>query len=217
MGQYTLHYRILLVTECDPIKYLVNQPALVGKLAKWQILISEFDVQFLSQKSVKRLVITDVLAEDPRPNKDLDPPEDKVMPINECVWTIYFDGAVNLSGSGTRAISISLGGQHYPVAVKLIFPCTNNIVEYEACILRLQAAIEMGVARLKVFGDSGLIILQIVGKWQTRDAKLQPYHAYLEELVEEFEDILFEYLSRTQNHLPMLWLHYRQCYRSRVD
>ena len=75
-----------------------------------------------------------------------------------------------------------------------------SVNKYEACILGLQAAIEMGVARLKVFGDSALIILQTVGKWQTRNAKLQPYHAYLEELVEEFEDISFEYLSRTQNH-----------------
>ena len=35
LRQYILHYQILLVTECDPIKYLLNQPALVGKLAKW--------------------------------------------------------------------------------------------------------------------------------------------------------------------------------------
>ena len=45
---------------------------------------------------------------------------------------MYFDGAVNLSGSGTGAVLISPTGQHYPVAAKLVFPCTNNISEYEA-------------------------------------------------------------------------------------
>ncbi|XP_039167409.1 uncharacterized protein LOC120292918 [Eucalyptus grandis] len=82
---------------------------------------------------------------------------------------------------------------------KPMFPCTNNIAEYEACIVGLQAAIGMEVSKAKVFGDSALIILQTVGEWETRDAKLVPYHDYLEELVEEFQDISFEYLPRIRN------------------
>ncbi|XP_030453194.2 uncharacterized protein LOC115674822 [Syzygium oleosum] len=71
--------------------------------------------------------------------------------------------------------------------------------EYEACILGLQAAVEMGITKLKVFGDSALIILQTVREWKTRDTKLVLYHEYLEEIMEEFEDISFEYLSRSHN------------------
>lgn len=199
LWQYTLHYQVLLVTKCDPIKYLLNQPALVGKLGKRQILISKFDIQYLSQKLVKGRVITDVLAENPGQNEDTDRSEDRIMSVDEYTWTMYFDGAVNLSGLGTEAVLISPGGQHYPVAAKLVFPCTNNIAEYEAYILGLQAAIEMRITRLKVFGDSALIILQTVGQWKTRDVKLLPYHKYLDELVEEFEDISFDYLSKTRN------------------
>ena len=103
------------------------------------------------------------------------------MVIREDTWTLFFDGAVNLVGSGTEAVLISSNGQHYPVAAKLVFPCTNNIVEYEACIFELQAAVEMGITKLKVFGDSALIILQTVGEWKIRDTKLVPYHEYLEE------------------------------------
>ncbi|XP_039170367.1 uncharacterized protein LOC120294374 [Eucalyptus grandis] len=114
-------------------------------------------------------------------------------------WKMFFDGAVNLSGSGTGAIMISLDGQHHLVAAKLIFPCTNNVAEYEACIIGLQAAIKMGVAKFRVFGDSALIILQTVGEWKTKDAKLLPYHEYLEDLVREFEEISFEYLPRSHN------------------
>ncbi|KAL3746966.1 hypothetical protein ACJRO7_015840, partial [Eucalyptus globulus] len=96
-------------------------------------------------------------------------------------------------------VLISPDGQHHPVAAKLIFPCTNNVAEYEACILGLQAAIEMGVAKLKVFGDSALIILQTVGEWKTKDSKLLPYHKYLENLVKEFEEVSFQYLPRSHN------------------
>ncbi|XP_039169970.1 uncharacterized protein LOC120294106 [Eucalyptus grandis] len=198
--KYTLHYQTFLVTENNPIKYLFNQPALVGKLAKWQVLISEFDVQFMPQKSVKGRVIADILAENPRNLNDDDCPlDDRILAISEDAWSMFFDGAVNLSGSGTGAVLISPDGQHFPVAAKLIFPCTNNIAEYEACILGLQAAIEMGLAKLKVYGDSAPIILRIVGKWKTRDAKLLPYHKYLEELVKEFDEISFDYLARSHN------------------
>ncbi|XP_048134005.1 uncharacterized protein LOC125314825 [Rhodamnia argentea] len=171
LRQYILHHQIMLTTECDPIKYLLEKPALVGRLAKWQILISEFDVQTMTRKSVKEK------------------------------WVMYFDGPVNLSGSGTGAVLISPDGQHYPRAAKLLFPCTNNIAEYEACILGLQAAMEMEIRRLQVYGDSALIILRTEGKWKTRDPKLIPYHEFLEDIIEEFDEIAFEYLPRARNRL----------------
>ena len=80
---------------------------------------------------------------------------------------MYFDGATNLSGSGTGAILISPEGRHYPVSAKLVFSCTNNVAKYEACILGLQLALSMKVKRLQVYGDSMLIILQTTGEWQT--------------------------------------------------
>ncbi|XP_048140320.1 uncharacterized protein LOC125316331 [Rhodamnia argentea] len=200
--QDTLHHQIMLTTECDPIKYPLEKPALVGKLAKWQILISEFDVQTIIRKSVKGRAIADMLAESVAGSQiedGIDPLDDRVLPITTEKWIMYFDGAVNLSGSGTGAVLISPDGQHYPVAAKLLFPCTNNIAEYEACILGLQAAVEMEIRRPQVYGDSALIILQTEGKWKTRDPKLIPYHEFLEDIIEEFDEIAFEYLPGAQN------------------
>ncbi|XP_056169085.1 uncharacterized protein LOC130138612 [Syzygium oleosum] len=202
LRQYTLHHRILLVTENDPIKYLLEKPALVGKLAKWQVLVSEFDVHSMTQKSVKGRAIADMLAENIERSEDhdqSDPIEERISEIVDDKWTMYFDGAVNLAGSGTGAVLISPTGQHHPVAAKLAFPCTNNISEYEACILGLQLAVNMKVRKLQVYGDSALIILQTEGQWRTRDSKLIPYHEFLEELIKEFDEISFEYLPRSQN------------------
>ena len=113
---------------------------------------------------------------------------------------MYFDGATNLSGSRIEAVLIAPKGQHYLISAKLVFLCTNNIAEYEACILGLQLALSMKIRRLQVYGDFMLIILQTTGEWQTRDAKLIPYHKYLERMMEEFEEITFDYLPRAQNH-----------------
>jgi ribonuclease HI len=71
---------------------------------------------------------------------------------------MYFDDAVNVSSNGAGAVIISLEGKQYPISVKLHFSCTNNTAEYEAYIHGLEAALEMKVGKLEVYGDSMLII-----------------------------------------------------------
>ena len=52
-------------------------------------------------------------------------------------WKMYFDGASNLLGSGVGVVLISLERNHCPFTTKLSFECTNNVAEYEACVLDL--------------------------------------------------------------------------------
>ena len=54
-------------------------------------------------------------------------------------------------------------GQLIPFARKLTFECTNNEVEYEACILGLEVALEHEVWKLHVHGDAMLVISQVNG------------------------------------------------------
>ncbi|KAL6350614.1 hypothetical protein AAG906_022324 [Vitis piasezkii] len=75
----------------------------------------------------------------------------------------------------------------------------NNIVEYEACILGLETALELGIRQMEVFGDSNLVLRQIQGEWKTKDVKLRPYHAYLELLVGRFDDLRYTHLPRAHN------------------
>ena len=78
-------------------------------------------------------------------------------------WRLFFDGAANHQGKGVGAVLVSESGQHYPMAAKLRFNCTNNMAEYEACILGLKMAIDMNVYELLVIGDSDLLIHQVKG------------------------------------------------------
>ena len=63
---------------------------------------------------------------------------------------------------------VSKSGQHYPMAAKLRFNCTNNMAKYEACVLGLKMAIDMNVYELLVIGDSDLLIHQVQGKWAVK-------------------------------------------------
>ena len=71
---------------------------------------------------------------------------------------MYFDGVSNALGCGMGIVLISLEGNHYPFTAKLSFDCTNNVAEYEACVLGLQAAIEKKIKSLTMYGDSALVI-----------------------------------------------------------
>ena len=72
-------------------------------------------------------------------------------------WIAWFDGASNALGHGVGAALVSPNNQCIPFMARLGFDCTNNMVEYEACTLGIQVAIDFNVKLLKVYGDSALV------------------------------------------------------------
>ena len=116
---------------------------------------------------------------------------------------MYFNGVDNQSRFGIGVLLISPQCDHIPRSVRLVFsdrhPITNNIVEYEACILGLETTLELSIRQMKVFGDSNLVLRHIQGDWKTRDVKLRSYHAYLELLVRRFDDLRYVHVPRARN------------------
>ena len=77
-------------------------------------------------------------------------------------WCMYFDSATNQLGYGIGAMLVSPRDDNISRSVCLTFsdryPITNNIVEYEACILGLETALELSIRQIEVFGDSNLVL-----------------------------------------------------------
>ena len=67
---------------------------------------------------------------------------------------MYFDGAARHDGSGAGVVFVS-PEKHVFVLTQL---CSNNMAEYQALILGLQMAIEIGIKDLDIYGDSQLIM-----------------------------------------------------------
>ncbi|KAK5777038.1 hypothetical protein PVK06_045003 [Gossypium arboreum] len=205
-----LYHTTWLISKLDPIKYMMESPALSGRMARWQILLSEYDIAYVSQKSIKGSAIADFLAT--RTTEGYDPlkfdfPDEDLMCITEMEsesskeksWNMCFDGASNTLGHGIGAILVSPNGNHYPFTARLNFFCTNNIAEYEACIMGLRATIERNIEILEVYGDSALVVYQIRGEWEVRDPKLIKYSDLVAELIKEFKEITFHYFPREEN------------------
>jgi len=147
-----------------------------GRLAKWQILLTEFDIVYVTRTTMKAQALADHLAENPvdeeyQPLDTYFPDEEvntvEVVSEDAHVWKMFFDGAVNAKGVGIGAILISPSGQHYPATARLRFFCTNNTAEYEACIMGMHMAIDQDVEDLLIMGDSDPIIRQVQGEWET--------------------------------------------------
>ena len=207
LRHYMIEYSVQLVSRLDPLRYLFDRPVLTSRLLRWLVLLIEFDIQYVTQKSIKGSVLADHLASlsvtDSRVIDDDFPDEEITGVTSLSGWRMYFDGAAKHYGYGICVLLIFSHGDHIPRSIRLAFadryPATNNIVEYEACILGLETTLELGIRRMEIFGDSNLVIRQIQGDWKTKDVKLRPYHAYLELLVGRFDDLSYTHLPRAQN------------------
>ena len=138
--------------------------------------LSEYDIVYTSRKAIKGSVIVDHLAEQEvdeyAPLKFEFPDEDILVISNENKkynqvggqWTVYFDGASNMLGHGIGVVLISPDEKHLPLNAKLCFDCTNNIAEYKACAFGVRVAIQEGIRKLQIYGDSTLVIHQMKGE-----------------------------------------------------
>ena len=59
--------------------------------------------------------------------------------------------------------------------IRLHFPTSNNMEEYEALLNGLRIAIELGVKHLDARGDSQLVVDQVMKESSCRDPKMEAY------------------------------------------
>ena len=85
------------------------------------------------------------------------------------------------------------------MSFKLDFPCTNNMAEYEAYLMGLEVAREMGVKHLQVIGDSNLVVCQARGDFALKEPSLAPYRAMAQRLEDSFEEFNIEHSLRFDN------------------
>jgi hypothetical protein len=103
----------------------------------------------------------------------------------EC-WTLYFDGSVMKTGAGAGLLFISPLEEHMRYAVRLHFPTSNNMAEYEALLCGLRIAIEMGIKRLDIREDSQLMIDLVMMNASCHDDKMEVYCNAVRALEDKF-------------------------------
>jgi ribonuclease HI len=80
-------------------------------------------------------------------------------------WIIYFDGALNLKGTGAGVLLISPQGEQLKYVLQIHYKASNNGAEYEALIHDHRIAVSLGIKRLLAFGNSKVVIEQVNKEW----------------------------------------------------
>ena len=114
-------------------------------------------------------------------------------------WRLYIDGASNSRGSGLGVVLTAPQGQMMELAIRLGFPTSNNVAEYESLLHSLRSAIALQADPLHVYCDSQLVVNQISGDYAAKDKKMKTYLVEAKKLLRKFKHVQIEHISRDLN------------------
>ncbi|XP_057724061.1 uncharacterized protein LOC130940023 [Arachis stenosperma] len=189
LRSYFQSHTIIVRTE-QPLRQVLSKPELAGRLIKWAIELSEFDIQYQPRGSIKSQYLVDFVAELTEPSSD----------VSSSRWTLFVDGASNPQGAGAGILLESSDGIVLEHSLRFSFKASNNQSEYEALIAGLRLATDLHIANLKVYCDSLLVVQQVNHSFQTKDPILLKYLDIVQQLLKNFSKIDITHIPREQNH-----------------
>jgi ribonuclease HI len=180
------------VVSSFPLGEIIQCREASGRIAKWAVEIMGETISFAPWKAIKSQVLADFVPE----WVDTQLP---TVPIQPELWTMFFDRSLMKTGAGAGLLFISPLGKHLRYVLRLHFPASNNVAEYEALVNGLQIAIELGVRRLDSRGDSQLVIDQVMKNSNCRDPKMEAYCDEVRRLEDKFYGLELNHIARRYN------------------
>ncbi|XP_015163501.1 uncharacterized protein [Solanum tuberosum] len=194
---------VRLISRENPIKFVMSKPVLSDRLARWYLQFQQFEIVYIPQKAIKGQTLADFLADHPIPDDweltDELSDEDAMLIEVQPPWKMYFDGAAHRGGAGAGVVFIISQEEILPFSFTLKQCCSNNVAEYQALILGLEMAVDMKQLNLQVFGDSQLVINQLLGSYEVKKPELLPYHDYAQKFIGWLGDVTLQHVHRTEN------------------
>ena len=133
LRHYMLNHTTYVIAKADPLNYMMNKTYHNARTSKWIMHLTEFDLQFISQNSIKGQVIADYLAQAPLsddkpliielPNEHSFQLDEMEIPMDlEEDWDMvrYFDGSICEKSGGVGVVLVTPQGFPRPYSIKLI-------------------------------------------------------------------------------------------------
>ncbi len=114
---------------------------------------------------------------------------------------LYADGAArgNPGPAGAGAALVDEDGHVVAEAMRHLGHATNNVAEYTALIIGLEAARRHDVQDLEIRMDSKLVVEQMNGKWRIKHPNLKPLAIQAGALLATFPKRQISHIPREQN------------------
>ena len=163
-----------------PVAKDTPKPEATGRIVEWALELSNFGLKFEITATIQSRALAEFIAEwTPTPNEEI---TEIVIPDKESPqeWIMYFDGAFSVQGAGAGVLLVAPSGEHLKYVIQMLFAqeeATNNIAEYEGLLVGLRIAVELGIKKLIIQGDSQLVVRQV-----NKDYQSPLMEAYVEEV-----------------------------------
>ena len=116
-------------------------------------------------------------------------------------FTVHVDGGArgNPGPAAIAAVVSDDDGVIVHEAARAIGRATNNVAEYRALLLGIEAAREIGGTDLDLVGDSELIVKQVQGAYKVKNADLKPLHAEVHAALSQLDNWSIRHVRRELN------------------
>ncbi|KAL0430406.1 UNVERIFIED_CONTAM: hypothetical protein Sradi_0666600 [Sesamum radiatum] len=114
------------------LKQVLGKPEASGRLDKWAIELSEYDISYLLRTAIKAQALADFVSETTETTQE---------EVSEArPWLLHVDGPSTTQGSRAGIVPTFPQGNDMEFAVKFEFKASNNKAEYEALVLDMRMA-----------------------------------------------------------------------------
>ncbi|XP_077248112.1 uncharacterized protein LOC143887805 [Tasmannia lanceolata] len=224
---YFQAHTIKVLTD-HPLRQVLHKPDTSGRLVKWAVELSEFNIQYIPRTAIKAQVLADFVAECTIPRQIIEPEiaqtpvaekaiateertedgtEKEIIPVPvgqdtstvEPLWEVYVDGSSNKGGCGAGLVLTGPDNFTLDYALRFGFCTSNNEAEYKALLAGMNLAVQTGAQRLKAYCDSQLVTNQIQGIYEARDERMIKYLYKVRQLSSKFKNFEVVRIPRTEN------------------
>jgi len=190
LRHYFQSFAVLVMTDL-PIQKVLKKPDVAGRMVKWAVELSEFDIRYEPRGPIKGQIFTDFVVELSSETAQSAGSDDR--------WVLSVDGSTNQLGSRAGVILEGPNGVLIEQSLRFAFKANNNQAEYEALITGILLAKEMGEKVLMDKSDSLLITGQVIGEFQAKDPQMAACLEYVQELRRSFALFEVVHVPREQN------------------
>ncbi|GJY79880.1 reverse transcriptase domain-containing protein, partial [Tanacetum coccineum] len=196
LKRYFQAHTVVVITN-QPIKQLLASSEISGRMLKWKFELEGYDIQYRPRTAIKGQILADFIVErleEGSPDELMTEPE--VLPEP---WKLFTDGSSCIDGSGAGLILTNLEGTEFTYAMRFRFEATNNEAEYEALIVGLRIAEQMGVNNLQENVDSRLVANQVNGSYIVKESGMVQYLDKVKTLAKSFKEFSIKQIPRSEN------------------
>ncbi|KAG7556928.1 Ribonuclease H-like superfamily [Arabidopsis suecica] len=179
------------VLTSHPLRSILHGPSQSGRLAKWAIELSEYDIEYKGRTSAKAQVLADFLTELPL---------DDGIPIEtDSTWKLHVDGSSSKQGSGIGIRLETPTKEIIEQSFRLMFPASNNEAEYEALLAGFRLALAIGAEKIIAYCDSQLVVNQFAGDYEAKAPRMEAYLSAVKKLAGKFKEFELVRIPRGEN------------------